>query len=223
MSDLDQMITRVRIWWTNQWLHPDKLYRVRELSQAEQHKTRELVKRIPRTGFTCHPSLVPDQPDTWIVCEALATKGQMLVTHNLGTIRRGVINNWVAKHAADFGLRNSRLILSSDEWLKEQLGGLESDASRERAAKLALAAFWPQDPHADPSIIIAGVAERCCRMRFSPYSECMSEAEGALIEGSRTRSGPAFEWAEEVRSHLPERMRTAEYAHPRYPSGGFER
>ena len=141
MTESDQMVTKVKIWWATQWLHPNQLYRVRVLSNAEQNLTEQLVEQIPKNGFTCHPSEVSTHPDTWIVCEALATGGQVLVTRNLGTLRRGIINQWVAENQQRFGVRNRNLIVSSDEWMKENLGGLGDPESQARGARLAIAAF----------------------------------------------------------------------------------
>ena len=221
MTDLERMTTRVNIWWAKQWRHQSALYRVRVLTESEQHAARDLIRRVPRAGFTCHPSEVPTHPDAKIVCEALAANGQVLVTHNLGTIRRNLINNWVVNHAAEFGHRNTPLIVTSDDWIKAELGGLETDESRARAARLALAAFWPENEDARPETVITDTANVCARMRSSPYADCLNEAEGALIEGSATPDGPAYAWVEQVRDQLPERMRAAEYAHPRYVARGL--
>ena len=147
------------------------------------------------------------------MCEALATGGQVLVTRNLGTIRRGVLNDWVRNNHERFGLRNRRLIIASDEWLRDNLGGLESEESRASAAKLAMAAFWPENETIPPDQIIARTAARTGRLRFSPFGECMREAEGALIAAPRE---VARDWTEQVRRSLPRRMRAAEHAHPRY-------
>lgn len=219
MTDETRMITQVKIWWAKQWLHPDALYRVRVMSAEEQRVARELVKAIPRAGFTCHPSEVTHNPDTWIICEALATGGQVLVTRNLGTIRRGILNDWVRENQNQFGFRNSRIIVPSDEWLRDHLGGLESEESRAKAAKLALAAFWPEDETTDADSTVAHTADHAARLRYSPFGECMREAEGALIAAPRD---VARAWAEEVRRLLPHRMRAAEHSHPRFRRTGRE-
>ena len=129
VTDEQRMITRVKIWWATQWLQPSGVYELRVMNAQEQEHARRLVELIPRTGFTCHPSEVNRHPDTWIVCEALAAGGQMLITRNLGTTRRGVINGWVKNNQQSLGFRTDKLIISSDEWLKEKLGGLESEES----------------------------------------------------------------------------------------------
>ena len=152
-------------------------------------------------------------PDTWIVCEALAAGGQLLITRNLGTMRRGVINGWVKKNKPFLGFQTEKLIISSDEWLKEKLGGLETEESRAQAAKLTLAAFWPDRKGLSPNEIVLNAANRAARLRHSPYGECMSEAEAALIEASEETNE---RWTEEVRARLPRRMHAAEEAHPRY-------
>ena len=206
------MITRVKIWWATQWRQPDGLYRVRVMNAEEQEHARILVHMIPKVEFTCHPSEVTRHADTWIACEALAAGGQLLITRNLGTTRRGVINGWVRKNQAKIGFRNSTLFISSDEWLKEKLGGLESEESRAKAAKLALAAFWPDEKGVGATEIITRTENHTARLRHSPYGECMAEAEAALIGASRETG---MRWTEEVRARLSRRMHAAENTHPR--------
>ena len=216
VTDEQRMITRVKIWWATQWLQPSGVYELRVMNAQEQEHARRLVELIPRTGFTCHPSEVDRHPDTWIVCEALAAGGQLLITRNLGTTRRGVINGWVKTNQPSLGFRTDKLIISSDEWLKEKLGGLESEESRAAAAKLALAAFWPSEGNPGASEIVRQTADHAARLRHSPYGECMSEAEAALIQASQAT---ARRWTEEVRARLPRQMHAAEQAHPRYQRG----
>lgn len=212
VTDEQRMITRVKIWWASQWQQPAGLYRLRVMDALEQKRTQHLLALIPKVGFTCHPSEVNHHPDAWIVCEALAAGGQLLITRNLGTTRRGVINGWVKDNRRRFGFQTEKLIISSDEWLKEKLGGLESEESRARAAKLALAAFWPDEEKLKPDEIVLRTADHLARLRHSPYGECMSEAEGALIEASeQTRR----RWTSEVQARLPLRMHAAERIHPR--------
>ena len=213
VSDEQRMITRVKIWWATQWQQHGGLYQLRVMNAQEQERAQRLVELIPRTGFTCHPSEVMRHADAWIVCEALAAGGQLLITRNLGTTRRGVINGWVKDNRSRFRFQTDKLIISSDEWLKEKLGGLETEESRATAAKLALAAFWPDERKLRASEIVQRVANHAARLRHSPYGECMSEAEAALIEASQAT---ASLWTEEVRARLPRRMHTAEQTHPRY-------
>ena len=216
MNAQDRLRMRSRIWWAKQWVDPSELYRVRTMNDEEAEKAEEILRTIPRYGFDCHPDRVADLPDARIVCEALATGGQLLVSANLGIARKGIINAWATKNQERFGIRNPDMIINADVWLRTRLGGLGTEESLIQGAKLALAAFWPYGERAtlEQAVRAAVESTRPGRTRTSPFRECLGEAHGMLLKGTQPGSSAAIAWAGEVQESLPVRMRGSEHRHP---------
>ena len=77
--------TDVQLWWLDEWVRPDGLYRVRELTKREQHRYEQFMQHIPGAGFTGageDRDVLRALPDARIVCETLAIDGHLLLNHD---------------------------------------------------------------------------------------------------------------------------------------------
>ena len=212
-----RMEMRVALWWVNEWLRPEPLYKLHVPTVDQARKAVELRRAIGRHCFTCHPSEVERNSDTIAVCEALAIGAHLLVTRNMGTIRVPVLNAWVSNYGQAYGFASDTLVEHSDRWLLRELNELRTDEDRTELAKTTIGAFWPHEHDAPALEVLDAALQGAQRMRFSPFSETMLAAEGILLEASEGEGARALQWIEELRETLPEKTRGAERRHPRYP------
>ena len=196
---------REQRWWARQWRQRNGLYRVRELSPAEDALARRLLGRdgIPPECFPRAEGTLADDNDAQIIAQVIAVGGTLLLTSNMVMVRDGMLQEWFERHHNEWpGVQARQLVQRVDElfcrWWRHRRGP-------EVLTRTALAAFWPEDTSASAELVqkhAEGGLEAMARGHFPRFAPQVRE--------HIQRARDVAEQIEAVRRNLPHRTRQAE-------------
>ena len=196
---------REQRWWARQWRQRNGLYRVRELSPAEDALARRLLGRdgIPPECFPRAEGTLVDDNDAQIIAQVIAGGGTLLLTSNMVMVRDGMLQEWFDRHHNEWpGVQARQLVQRVDElfcrWWQHRRGP-------EVLTRTALAAFWPEDASASPELVRIHAEEgleAMARGHFPRFAPQVREH----IQLAHDVAGQI----EAVRRNLPHRTRQAE-------------
>ena len=209
--------TRVQIWWADQLLDPgSQLHRIRLDAETENRK-HVLLEELPPEAFRdVRPEDLRTHGDAHLVAEAMATGSPLLLTRNMKSIVRSVLNAWVADEQARLALASTRLVHDGDETVVRMLHAEEPRGVR-GMVDIVLAACWPRDEQAGFETLAEEYHAFTRRMEGAGLRECALVAETQWSREPHMRGR-----IEHVRAHLPARTRHGYASHPR-KVGGWER
>ena len=205
---------RVRIRWAEQLLDPDaQLHRIR-LDAETRIRKHFLLEVLPSEAFrgpTRRHST--SRRRAHLVAEALATGSLLLLSRNMTSIVRSVLNAWVGDEQARLKLANAQLIQDGDEIVVRMLY-VEKPRGVRGMVDIVLAACWPRDEQASFETLAREYHGSTGRMEGAGLREC------ALVAETQWRREPNMrERIERVRVHLPARTRRDYESHPQKVPG----
>jgi len=205
---------RIQIWWAGQLLdRTSQFHRVRLDAQTRNRK-HALMEELPAEAFRgARPEDIQNHGDAHMVAEALATGSPLLLTRNMKSIVRSVLNAWVRDEQARLDLPNVELIQDGDETVVRMLHAEKHTGVRGIVA-IVLAACWPRDEQASFETLAREYHDFTDRMEGAGLGEC------ALVADAQWRREPRMrERIELVRANLPVHTRRGYQSHPQKVSG----
>ena len=139
-------------WWAQLWRDPTSPYQLVTLTRDEVQLSREIVRAFDRACFVA-PTWAPlaEHNDALIVAEALAKNAKLLLTSNMRSIRRSVVNDWAERSGEKLGFIPQRVVTNADATLLRW----SLDPTREdRLLQAALMACWPSNDKTSTTEII---------------------------------------------------------------------
>ena len=210
------------LWWADELLSDDGLYRLLSLSPEQEELVGEVCRAIDPEAFPrLLPEDVPENSDTRIIAQALVTGRRMLITSNMRSVLHHDVNDWAERNAERFGFTSPHIMHVQDEVMPSLYPGLEG---RRRLVEFAIGSVWPggadgavyTDADADaPEIEVVEQALYGLTRRAMPGARLGETA--IVIEESWERERDPEALIERVRANLPLRMMASERRHPAWP------
>jgi len=193
---------RIQFWWAAQLLDPASQFDRIRLDAQTTIRKHLLLEELPSEAFRdVNPEDVQNHGDAHMVAEALAIGSPLLLTRNMKSIVRTVLNAWVRDERERLGLAGARLIQDGDETVIHMLHD-ESPRGIAGIVDIVLAACWPRDEKAEFELLAKRYHAFVERMAGVGLGEC------ALVAETQWRREPHMrERIEQVRSSLPIRTR----------------
>ena len=196
---------REQRWWARQWRRRSGLYRVRELSPAEDALAGRLLGRdgIPPECFPRAEGRLADDNDAQIIAQVIAVGGTLLLTSNMVMVRDRMLQEWFDRHHNEWpGVEARQLVQRVDDlfcrWWQHRRGP-------EVLTRTTLAAFWPEDAGASPELVRKHAEEGLESMARGHFPRFAPQVREHL-----QRARDMAEQIEVVRRNLPHRTRHAE-------------
>ena len=207
---------RIQAWWARQWRKADGPYGVVVPSVEQEQLAAEIQRAIDKA---CFPLARPDEfqgetGDPRIVAETLALRGQMLLTSDINTIDRNLVNEWAVTNGTRLGFEPRDVVFVADQML---MAWTRQPAARERWLQAGLMAAWPADDNPSTEQV-ADATERAIRRMCRGTGGKLKEAGGQILNGLRGHPDLAG-LIERTRAKLPGATNQAEGS-TRHTSGG---
>ena len=196
------------LWWADELLSPDSVYRLLELTLEQEELADKLCREIAPDAF--QRADVPGNSDTRIIAQALVTGQRMLITSNMRPVLHHDVNRWAGENADRFGFVHPDILHVQDEVMPRLYCGPEG---RRKLLEFALGAVWPGGA---PDIDAVEDALYRLTRRATMQGALLADTAVVIEEGWETERDPQA-LLERVRANLPERMIASEQRHPAWP------
>ncbi len=212
-----EYIVACDVWWLNEFVRNESPYELVQLNAAKERYAAELRKVFPRSAFphehkddieTCH--------DAIIVSEALVTSQRLLITSDEHSLKHKPLNEWVHRHANEYGLESGPVVFVQDDVLSTVFA-----LDEQRLLSIALGAAWPDEYAANATVV-----ERFQGQLQAMYGGALLSRTAAMIERAwdELTEQEKMTTLDHVREHyLPARTRHSESLHPALRSRGVKR
>lgn len=212
----EQARLEINAWWAQVWRDPNSTYKIRTLTDDEQRLADEIAASLDAYCFKdTDPAFVAEHNDAKIVCEALVTEADILVTSNIRSIRHGRLNDWCEENGSKIGFTPRRPVQVADALLAERS---KTPAERERLLKAALAACWPDDDNATPDELA-----RTTVTVFRKMGDGRLPKSGPIIAGGIEQHPQPERLVAELQNSFPMATIETDRDHPAIPRRPSER
>lgn len=204
-------------WWMRQWRRREGLYRVRELSRAEEAIAQRLLSRdgMPPECFPRAEGALHEDNDARVIAQVLAVGGTLLITSNMAMVVEELLQEWFDRHHNQWpGMEPRRVVQQADVWLRRCW---EHPAGPRVLTRSVLGAFWPETG-ADTERVLERAEKGLNAMAKGHFPTFAAE----VLERLESKPGEIAEDAAAVRRSLPVRMRKAEEERRALFGGGQE-
>ena len=203
----------IHTWWAHQWRDPKSPYGVVKANAAQEQLAAEIQSSI---DMRCFPHTRPERfegatGDPRIVAETLALGGRMLLTSDINTIDRNLVNEWAVANGDRMGFAARDVVFLADQTL---VALTRKPRERERWLQAGLMAAWPANDSASTEEIADATERTISRMCYGTGGK-LKEA-GRQILNSLEAHPDLNGLIERTRRTLPSATIEAERQHPTY-------
>ena len=203
----------IHAWWARQWRNPSGAYGVVVPNREQEQLADDIQHAI---DMQCFPLTRPERfqeerGDPRIVAETLALGGRMLLTSDVNTIDRNLVNEWAGANGNRMGFAARDVVFLADQTV---VAWTRKPEERERWLQAGLIAAWPADDTASAEEI-ADATERAISKMCHGTGGKLKEAGRQLLNSLEAH--PDLEGLiERTRGRLPSATIEAERDHPTY-------
>ena len=200
---------RSELWWQSQWQSKTTQHGLLTLTPQQQQMADEMaaaMETMKPQGFLNVRGRVRDHRDTRAVCETIAAGGKFFAMRDESTVLTPIVNDWIVKHAPQWGAGAEPVVVQIDEALL-RWGGQHP----RHLAAVALRAYWPNELDTPDSEVIRET--KACLRAITGGG--MVQVGPFAIEQVK-RYGPDRDLMDTLRAHPCRRTRAAEATHPTF-------